>query len=61
MMFDFSANTNQWVFEQLIKAVGPKRILFGSDLPILRIRAKRICENGTYVNLVPKFHTTLIP
>ncbi len=54
MMFDFSANTNSYVFRQLIKAVGPKRILFGSDLPILRMRARRICSNGTYVNLVPR-------
>ncbi|HHW30997.1 MAG TPA: amidohydrolase [Clostridiaceae bacterium] len=54
MMFDFCANTNQWVFEQLIKAVGSKRILFGSDMPILRMRSRRICENGTYVNLIPK-------
>ncbi|MDD3840557.1 MAG: amidohydrolase family protein [Clostridia bacterium] len=54
MMFDFCANTNQWVFEQLIKAVGPKRIMFGSDLPILRMRTKRICESGKYINLVPK-------
>ncbi len=54
MMFDFSANTNSWVFEQLIRAVGPKRILFGSDMPVLRMRSRRICENGTYINLVPK-------
>ena len=54
MMFDISANTNTEVFERLIKAVGPKRILFGSDLPILRMRMRRICENGIYVNLVPK-------
>ncbi len=54
MAFDFSANTNDWVFEQLIRAVGPKRILFGSDLPILRMRMRRICENGAYINLVPK-------
>ena len=54
MMFDISANTNAWVFEQLIKAVGPKRILFGSDLPIARMRMRRICEKGVYVNLVPK-------
>lgn len=53
MMFDFSANTNQWVFERLIEAVGPDRILFGSDLPIVRMRMKRICENGKYVNIVP--------
>jgi len=54
VMFDFSANTNEWVFEQLINAVGPKRILFGSDLPITRMRMKRICENGSYINIVPK-------
>ena len=51
---DFSANTNAWVFEQLIRALGPKRVLFGSDLPILRMRMRRICEKGTYINLVPK-------
>ncbi|MBU2494988.1 MAG: amidohydrolase family protein [Candidatus Omnitrophota bacterium] len=54
MCFDISANTNAWVFEQLIKAVGPKRILFGSDLPITRMRMRRICEKGIYVNLAPK-------
>ncbi|MCU0521077.1 MAG: amidohydrolase [Anaerolineae bacterium] len=53
MSFDFSANTNAWVMKQLIRAVGPKRVLFGSDLPILRMRMRRICENGRYVNLVP--------
>lgn len=53
MMFDFSANTNTCVFRQLIRAAGPKRIVFGSDLPILRMRTRRICENGSYVNLVP--------
>ncbi|MHC4124386.1 MAG: amidohydrolase family protein [Planctomycetota bacterium] len=54
MMFDFSANTNQQVFEKLLRAVGPKRVMFGSDLPITRMRMRRICENGIYVNLVPK-------
>ncbi len=54
MVFDFSANTNTEVFRQLIRAVGPKRILFGSDFPILRMRTRRICENGNYVNLVAK-------
>lgn len=53
MMFDFSANTNQQVLEKLIKAVGPSRIMFGSDLPILRMRTRRICEDGNYVNLIP--------
>lgn len=54
MVFDISANCNSQVFKRLIKAVGPKRILFGSDMPILRMRSRRICENGRYVNLVEK-------
>ncbi|HXK60237.1 MAG TPA: amidohydrolase family protein [Acidobacteriota bacterium] len=55
LFFDISANTNDEVFAKLIAAVGPKRILFGSDLPITRMRMRRVCENGTYVNLVPRF------
>jgi len=54
MMFDISANTNQENFEKLIRAMGPKRIIFGSDMPILRMRMRRICEKGNYVNIVPK-------
>ncbi len=54
MFFDFSANTNAFVFEELIKAVGPKRILFGSDMPITRMRMKRIERDGIYVNVVPR-------
>ena len=54
LLFDISANTNAAVFEPLIRTVGPRRILFGSDLPITRMRMHRICEKGNYVNLVPK-------
>lgn len=54
LLYDFSANTNSWIFEQLINAVGPKRILFGSDMPILRMRMKRIEKDGIYVNVVRK-------
>ncbi|MCG3149995.1 MAG: hypothetical protein PCFJNLEI_03462 [Verrucomicrobiae bacterium] len=54
LFFDFSANTNSWVFEQLIRAIGTKRILFGSDLPIVRMRMRRITKGDHYVNLVPK-------
>jgi hypothetical protein len=53
MFFDFSANTNPYVIEQALRAFGPQRLVFGSDLPILRMRMRRICENGVYVNLVP--------
>lgn len=54
MLFDFSANTNAKVFAELIRCVGPQRILFGSDLPITRMRMRRVCERGNYVNLVPR-------
>jgi len=54
MVFDISANTCAETFAAAIRAVGPRRILFGSDLPILRMRTRRICESGFYVNLVPK-------
>ena len=52
--FDISANTNSDVFRQLLDAVGPQRVLFGSDLPITRMRMRRICEQGNYVNIVPR-------
>jgi predicted TIM-barrel fold metal-dependent hydrolase len=54
MHFDISANTNDAVFEQLLRCVGPKRVLFGSDMPILRMRMQRITREGRYVNVVPK-------
>jgi len=38
--------------ELLIHEVGPKRILFGSDMPITAMRSKRICEGDEYVNYV---------
>ena len=54
MWIDFSANTNQQVFEETLKKIGAERMLFGSDLPIVRMRVKRIVENGVYINIVPK-------
>jgi predicted TIM-barrel fold metal-dependent hydrolase len=54
MWFDFCANTNQEVFEQSIRHIGPARLMFGSDLPILRMRMRRIVENGMYINIVPR-------
>lgn len=54
MCFDFCANTNDRVFEQLLRCVGPQRVLFGTDLPILRMRMRRIVRDGRYVNLVPR-------
>jgi len=54
MCFDISANTNDWVFEQLIRCVGPGRVLYGTDLPVERMRMRRITVGDHYVNLVPK-------
>ncbi len=54
MLFDFAANTNDRVFERLLRAFGPDRVLFGSDLPITRMRMRRTCDSGRYVNIVPR-------
>jgi predicted TIM-barrel fold metal-dependent hydrolase len=53
MLFDFSANTTPRVIEGALRAFGSQRLVFGSDMPILRMRMRRICEDGIYVNLVP--------
>lgn len=53
LMFDFCANTCEFAMTKLLEAVGPNRVLFGSDMPILRMRMRRIEENNTYINLVP--------
>lgn len=52
-MYDFSANCSDYVIEEAIKRVGTKHLMFGTDMPILRMRTHRIEENGTYINLVP--------
>lgn len=52
-MYDFSANCCEYAITEVIKRCGPKHVMFGTDMPILRMRAHRIVENGTYVNLVP--------
>jgi uncharacterized protein len=36
-----------------LRTFGAHRVLFGIDLPIVRMRMRRICENGSYINLVP--------
>ena len=52
-MYDFSANCCEYAITEVIKHAGPKHVMFGTDMPILRMRTHRIEENGTYVNLVP--------
>lgn len=53
LMYDFSANCCEYAITELIKNVGPKHVMYGTDMPILRMRTHRIEENGTYINLVP--------
>ena len=52
-MYDFSANCCEYAITEVIKRCGPKHVMFGTDMPILRMRTHRIEENGSYVNLVP--------
>ena len=54
MYFDFTANLCDDAIKACIEAVGTKRLIFGSDLPISIMRMYRIVENGIYYNIVPK-------
>lgn len=54
MLFDFSANTNGEIIRKAIETFGTKRVLFGTDLPIAKMRMYRVEENGTYVNVIPR-------
>ncbi len=54
LVFDFTANVCDDAIKACIEAVGTKRLLFGSDLPIAFMRMYRIVENGEYYNVVPR-------
>ena len=54
MYFDFTANLCDDAIKACIEAVGAKRLIFGSDLPIATMRMYRIVENGVYYNVVPR-------
>lgn len=53
LMWDFCANSCEYAITELIRNVGPKHVMYGTDMPILRMRTHRVEENGTYINLVP--------
>ncbi len=53
LMYDFCANCCDSAIEAVIKNAGVKHVMFGTDMPILRMRCRRIQENGTYINLIP--------
>ena len=54
MKFDFTANVLTEAMVKCIEAVGTKRLMFGSDMPITKMRMYRIVENGKYINVVPR-------
>lgn len=55
MYFDFTANVCDDAIRACIEAVGTKRFIFGSDLPIAIMRMYRIVdENGVYHNVIPR-------
>ena len=54
LTFDFTANTLDVAMIECIKAVGTKRVMFGSDMPITKMRMYRVSENGNYINVVPR-------
>ncbi len=52
-VWDFTANTNQYVMEKVLEYFGPERFIYGSDFPIFRMHARRTVEDGFYINEVP--------
>lgn len=54
MYFDFTANLCDDAIKACLQAVGSRRLIFGSDLPIAIMRMYRITENGVYYNVVPR-------
>lgn len=54
LVFDFTANVCDDAIRACIEAVGARRLLFGSDLPIAFMKMYRVVENGVYYNVVPR-------
>ena len=53
LMYDFCANCCEYAITEVIRHAGVKHFMYGTDMPILRMRTRRIEENGTYINLGP--------
>jgi len=54
MVFDFTANLCDDAIRACLETFGPKRLIFGSDLPIAIMRMYRIVEDGVYYNVVKR-------
>ncbi len=51
VFFDTSAVLNPAVYAVALDRIGPRRLLFGSDFPILYMRGRRRWEGDRYINL----------
>jgi predicted TIM-barrel fold metal-dependent hydrolase len=49
--FDVSFVQEPIVYKVLFDHVDPAKVLYGSDLPISRMRGKRVCVNGRWVDV----------
>ncbi len=54
ILFDFTANVCDDAIRACLEAVGPDRLMFGTDLPIAKMHMYRVTENGVYYNIVPR-------
>ncbi len=52
--WDFTANTNETVIRRVLELFGSDRVMYGSDFPIFRMKARRVVENGIYINEIPE-------
>jgi hypothetical protein len=51
---DFSANVSDEALRRCIEAFGIERVMFGTDLPVSKMKMYRISENGNYINVIPR-------
>ncbi|MCL5103411.1 MAG: amidohydrolase [Armatimonadetes bacterium] len=55
--FDITANLNAEVLQYALEMVGPDRLLFGSDLPLLMMRGVREHVGEEYINYTDGLYT----
>lgn len=53
-VWDFTANTNEHIMRRVLETFGPDRLMYGSDFPIFRMKARRVVEDGFYINEIPQ-------
>lgn len=52
-IWDMTANTNEEVMYRVLSEFGPERFIYGTDFPVFRMKARRVVENGVYINEIP--------